>query len=154
MPTPSTATTSKREKAAKNLTTFAKAVQAVAKPAVSLLVWILPLAISYCRFLHASWKKIPYDASTFLIGIVFCFFGGLYPTLFAALQAAKHSGISVSHVVTSLVKQHMEFLLFVIAYIPILRRQTHTTHMPRTTPIFHTHRPFAWPAHLLPMKPS
>ena len=34
--------------------------------------------------------------STFLIGVVFCFFGGLYPTLFAALQAAKHSGISVS----------------------------------------------------------
>jgi len=92
--TMSSATTSKREKAAKNLTTFAKAVQAVAKPAVSVLVWFLPLAISYCRFLHTTWKKIPYDASTFLIGIVFCFFGGLYPTLFAALQAAKHSGIS------------------------------------------------------------
>lgn len=91
-----TTSTSKREKAAKNLTTFAKAVQAVAKPAVAVLVWFLPLAISYCRFLHRTWKKIPYDASTFLIGVVFCFFGGLYPTLFAALQAAKHSGISVS----------------------------------------------------------
>jgi hypothetical protein len=88
---------SKREMAVKkNLTTFAKAIQAVARPAVAILVWFLPLAISYCRFLHTTWKKIPYDASTFLVGVVFCFFGGLYPTLFAALQAAKHSGISVS----------------------------------------------------------
>lgn len=97
----STASGSKREAAVKNMGAAAKAVQAVAKPVVTILVWILPLMISYCRFLHQTWKKIPYDASTFLIGVVFCFFGGLYPTLFAALQAAKHSGISTVRVAMS-----------------------------------------------------
>ena len=92
---------SKREKAVNNMTAFAKVIQSVARPLVAVLVWVLPLAISYCRFLHATWKKIPYDTSTFLIGVVFCFFGGLYPTLFAALQAAKHSGITTVRVALS-----------------------------------------------------
>ena len=76
------------------MTAAAKAIQTIARPLMAIVVWLLPLFISYCRFLHRTWKKIPYDASTFLIGIVFCFFGGLYPTVFAAIQAAKHSGMT------------------------------------------------------------
>ncbi len=37
----------------------------------------------------------PKDTSRLLIGFVFCFFGGLYPTLFAAIEAAKHGGVEI-----------------------------------------------------------
>lgn len=33
------------------------------------------------------------DVLWFIIGCLLCFFGGMYPTLFAAFQAAKHSGL-------------------------------------------------------------
>lgn len=42
--------------------------------------------------LYALFKKLPQNVILFFNGLVFCFFGGLFPTLFAAVQAAEHGG--------------------------------------------------------------
>jgi hypothetical protein len=39
-----------------------------------------------------QFDKLPQNALLFLYGFVFCFFGGLFPTLFAAIQAAEYGG--------------------------------------------------------------
>lgn len=62
------------------------------KPISKFVTFALPLLIKYSNLFYKYWSKIPRDESYILIGLVFCFFGGLYPTLFAAIQAAKASG--------------------------------------------------------------
>lgn len=42
--------------------------------------------------LYSSFQKLPQNALLFLYGFVFCFFGGTFPTLFAAIQAAEYGG--------------------------------------------------------------
>lgn len=85
---------SKREK----ISQFARVVESIARPFFSLVEFLLPIIISQCRFIYSAYSKLPHDAVAVLIGIVFCFFGGLYPTLFSAAQAAKHSGLSTLRV--------------------------------------------------------
>lgn len=46
-------------------------------------------ALTACRDFY---KALPGDLLTAAIGLLFCFFGGLYPTLFAAVQAARLCG--------------------------------------------------------------
>jgi hypothetical protein len=53
------------------------------------------LIIKASRTGYAIYSRLPLDAVHFLTGVIFCFFGGLYPTLFAAIQAAKHSGLKI-----------------------------------------------------------
>jgi hypothetical protein len=38
------------------------------------------------------YRQLPQNFLEFGIGIIFCFFGGVYPTLFAAVQAAENGG--------------------------------------------------------------
>lgn len=38
------------------------------------------------------WSKLDDDVITAIIGFVFCFFGGFFPTLFSAVQAAEQAG--------------------------------------------------------------
>lgn len=54
----------------------------------------LPKLIRYSRKAHASYKKIPKDYVHFLFGFIVCFFGGVYPVLFAAIEAARHGGLA------------------------------------------------------------
>jgi len=70
-------------------------LQSLVRPLLSAVSVLLPMIISACQTLHGIYAKLPMDAVYFQTGVVFCFFGGLYPTLFAAIQAAKHSGIRV-----------------------------------------------------------
>jgi hypothetical protein len=38
------------------------------------------------------YRQLPQNFLEFGIGLIFCFFGGVYPTLFAAVQAAENGG--------------------------------------------------------------
>jgi hypothetical protein len=74
------------------LTKAAETVQSMARPLFAFLGLFVPLlmaAISKCWFLY---QTLPKNVVKFWSGFVFCFFGGLYPVTFAAIQAAEHGG--------------------------------------------------------------
>ena len=76
----------------KKLTAAAETLQSVAKPVVAALSFLLPAIIFGCSKAWAVYKAMPKNAVKFWTGFVFCFFGGLYPVTFAAVQAAEHGG--------------------------------------------------------------
>ncbi|CAB9526447.1 expressed unknown protein [Seminavis robusta] len=67
-------------------------VESLAKPLGAFLTWFIPLAITQGRKALDLYRKLPQNFIEFLIGVIFCFFGGVYPTLFAAVQAAENGG--------------------------------------------------------------
>jgi hypothetical protein len=67
-------------------------LQNVAKPMVATLTLIIPPLFQIFGKAYAFYKTLPKNVINFLIGFIFCFFGGVYPTLFAAVQAAEHGG--------------------------------------------------------------
>lgn len=67
-------------------------LQGLAKPLLGLLYQAIPFCIKAGRKAHELWCRLDHDAMTAILGFVFCFFGGLYPTLFSALQAAEQGG--------------------------------------------------------------
>lgn len=69
-----------------------KALRGLAKPAFDLFVFILPRFIKFCQVAYKYWMKLPQNAIQFIYGFAFCFFGGSFPTLFAAAQAAEYGG--------------------------------------------------------------
>lgn len=69
-----------------------KIVQMVAKPLGLFLTQAIPLIIKYGNMAVVFYQKLPQNFIEFLIGCIFCFFGGVYPTLFAAVQAAENGG--------------------------------------------------------------
>jgi len=64
-------------------------------PILQVVTILLPYLITYCDRIYSYYKTLPKDTARFFIGFIFCFFGGLYPTLFAAIEAAKHGGIEI-----------------------------------------------------------
>lgn len=70
----------------------AEILQKVAKPVVAAITVALPWIIKGCSVAWAWYKSLPQNAIKFLTGFIFCFFGGLYPVTFAAIQAAEHGG--------------------------------------------------------------
>jgi len=70
-------------------------VESVAKPLGFVLTIVLPPLITYTAKIVRFLKKLPKDEMKFLIGAIFCFFGGIYPTLFAAVQAAEQGGRAI-----------------------------------------------------------
>jgi len=56
------------------------------------LVVVSWFRITYTRKAYRAFQKLPQNALLFLNGAVFCFFGGSFPTLFAAIQAAEYGG--------------------------------------------------------------
>eukprot|EP00567_Pseudictyota_dubia_P012265 CAMPEP_0197441710 /NCGR_PEP_ID=MMETSP1175-20131217/7920_1 /TAXON_ID=1003142 /ORGANISM="Triceratium dubium, Strain CCMP147" /LENGTH=332 /DNA_ID=CAMNT_0042972035 /DNA_START=105 /DNA_END=1103 /DNA_ORIENTATION=+ len=75
-----------------NLGKAAELAQVVAKPAIQFATFAFPYVVAFCRTAHSIYVKLPHDETEFLIGAIFCFFGGIYPTLFAAIIAAEHGG--------------------------------------------------------------
>lgn len=84
--------TSTSKSAMKQLSNAAQLVQVVAKPLVAVIMISIPFLITSIKYLHVQWQKLPQNAILFLTGSVFCFFGGTFPTLFAAIQAAEYGG--------------------------------------------------------------
>jgi hypothetical protein len=77
---------------AKKVAELAAKLQSFAKPVLDAVVFAIPIIIKYHRKLHHAIEKLPANAFNALVGFIFCFFGGLYPVLFAAVQAAEHGG--------------------------------------------------------------
>ena len=76
------------------LSMAAEFLQASFRPLLRILTITLPFLITTIRKLYHMWIRLPIDVTHIIIGLVFCFFGGLYPTLFAAIQAVKLGGWS------------------------------------------------------------
>jgi hypothetical protein len=76
----------------KKLSAAATTLQTIAKPVFEFITAALPIVISYGVKVHQAFLKLPQNAINFVIGFVFCFFGGLYPVLFAAMEAAEYGG--------------------------------------------------------------
>ena len=53
---------------------------------------VLPPLFGCARLVGSIYRQLPRDAIVAQVGLVYCFAGGYYPTLFSALQAARHCG--------------------------------------------------------------
>jgi hypothetical protein len=57
------------------------------------IITAIPICLTFFNSGYKIYKKLPADYLRLLIGSILCFFGGFYPTVFAALQAAEHGGL-------------------------------------------------------------
>lgn len=80
------------EDATKKVAEIAEKMSGFAKVLLDFVVVAVPVIIKYGRLFRKYLQKLPENALNFIIGFIFCFFGGLYPVLFAAVQAAEHGG--------------------------------------------------------------
>jgi hypothetical protein len=76
-------------KNAERLGQIGELIQSIAKPLGAFLTTAIPLVITYCNKAAEFYGTLPQNFIHFLIGLFFCFFGGIYPTLFAAIQAVR-----------------------------------------------------------------
>eukprot|EP00531_Pseudo-nitzschia_arenysensis_P010124 CAMPEP_0116143148 /NCGR_PEP_ID=MMETSP0329-20121206/15293_1 /TAXON_ID=697910 /ORGANISM="Pseudo-nitzschia arenysensis, Strain B593" /LENGTH=427 /DNA_ID=CAMNT_0003638443 /DNA_START=18 /DNA_END=1301 /DNA_ORIENTATION=+ len=56
---------------------------------------VLPPLVTIVRAIAKLYRSLPMDAITAQVGLVYCFLGGYYPTLFSSLQAAKYCGWNI-----------------------------------------------------------
>mmetsp|Transcript_50381 Transcript_50381/g.58810 ORF Transcript_50381/g.58810 Transcript_50381/m.58810 type:complete len:317 (-) Transcript_50381:105-1055(-) len=70
-------------------------IEKFSKPIIGFVTTALPFVIEWVQKGYDIWVKIPSDVARLIVGIIFCFFGGVYPTLFAAIQAVKAGGFNV-----------------------------------------------------------
>lgn len=78
-----------------SLSKATETLQSVARPIINFVTVALPFIVQVCQTLYGIYVKLPIEAFRFIVGFVFCFFGGVYPTLFAAITAAKHGGLRI-----------------------------------------------------------
>lgn len=64
----------------------------LAKPAFEFLCVLLPMLVQIGNYLNNAWNKLDDNIIKSILGFAFCFFGGMYPTVFAAIQAAEQGG--------------------------------------------------------------
>eukprot|EP00548_Thalassiothrix_antarctica_P005822 CAMPEP_0194146622 /NCGR_PEP_ID=MMETSP0152-20130528/21114_1 /TAXON_ID=1049557 /ORGANISM="Thalassiothrix antarctica, Strain L6-D1" /LENGTH=326 /DNA_ID=CAMNT_0038847183 /DNA_START=103 /DNA_END=1080 /DNA_ORIENTATION=+ len=76
----------------KTLNQSTEMLQKFAKPVVDFIAMVTPHIIKACSGMWATYKALPKTEVQLLTGIILCFFGGLYPVTFAAVQAAEHGG--------------------------------------------------------------
>jgi len=69
-----------------------KLLKEYSKPIFEFLAFSLPYVIACAKYLHGVWIRLPQITMRLTCGFVFCFFGGTFPTLFAAIQAAEQGG--------------------------------------------------------------
>mmetsp|Transcript_13205 Transcript_13205/g.24810 ORF Transcript_13205/g.24810 Transcript_13205/m.24810 type:complete len:332 (+) Transcript_13205:353-1348(+) len=92
-------------------TSIQKKLEDHATPIIAFLTAMTPHVIMFCQKAIALYKTLPEDQLQFLIGFMICFFGGVYPALFAAMEAAKHGGIhSVMSALQDLADEAMTIL--------------------------------------------
>jgi hypothetical protein len=85
-------TKAKEESKTAGSTDVAVMLQGAAKPALEALCLVIPYLIKAGRKVHALWLQCDDNVIAAFIGFVFCFFGGMFPTLFSAIQAAEQGG--------------------------------------------------------------
>lgn len=72
----------------------AEIVQKFARPLLDATFKVLPVVINLSQTSYKFYRRLPIEYVQLLIGTVMCFFGGFYPTVLAALQAAEHGGLT------------------------------------------------------------
>jgi hypothetical protein len=77
----------------KGNTQLGQIVEKFGGPLITGVIAAIPVIIQYSQIVWRKYKQLPADELTLLTGFVFCFLGGVYPALFAAIEAAKHGGI-------------------------------------------------------------
>ena len=68
----------------------ANVLQKLARPILDVAMTLIPIIISICQSGYKFYKKLPLPYVYLIIGTVMCFFGGIYPTVFAALQVCAN----------------------------------------------------------------
>lgn len=74
---------------------FVKVVGTVTQILVQCGKLVLPPAVALTKFVVDIYRALPKDAIVAQVGLVYCFAGGYYPTLFSSLQAAQQCGWNV-----------------------------------------------------------
>jgi hypothetical protein len=64
----------------------AELLQKVAKPVLNLIFAVIPIIINLSSAAYKFYKKLPIVIVRLIIGFIMCFFGGMFPTVFAAIQ--------------------------------------------------------------------
>ncbi|GKY95106.1 hypothetical protein MPSEU_000474600 [Mayamaea pseudoterrestris] len=82
---------------------LSRILETIGRPLVNLATIVIPLVIVFVSKIRALLSRLPQNALYFLYGTIICFFGGTFPTLFAALKAAEFGGRkSVAEALTAL----------------------------------------------------
>ena len=58
---------------------------------IDVVVNLFPMIVAICSAGYKVYKKLPMPYVQLIIGSIICFFGGIYPTVFAALQVSNHN---------------------------------------------------------------
>ena len=80
----------------KNFSAFDATIRTVLQVVTSTCRTLLPPTVAAVRAVAAFYAALPKDALLAQVGLVYCFSGGYFPTLFAAIQAAQHCGWEVA----------------------------------------------------------
>jgi len=75
-----------------NIEAAGKLLNVIGRPLIQAITYALPIITHYTIIAHKWYSTLPVEQINILIGTIFCFFGGVYPALFAAIEAAKHGG--------------------------------------------------------------
>ena len=67
----------------------AELIQLVAKPVFNVIFAVIPVLINLSVKTYEFYKKLPIVVVKLIIGLIMCFFGGIYPTVFAAIQVSE-----------------------------------------------------------------
>jgi len=79
------------------LAKVADLLQNVARPLIAGITTAFPIVVKYIQIAYKYYIQLPTNVIHIIVGCILCFFGGIYPTLFAAFQAAKQGGINELH---------------------------------------------------------
>jgi hypothetical protein len=71
---------------------IAENLEKLGKPAFEFFVTLLPMVVQIGNKLNNLWRKLDEHAVKSLLGFAFCFFGGMFPMVFAGTQAAEQAG--------------------------------------------------------------
>jgi hypothetical protein len=74
---------------------FVRIIGTITQLLISMGKVVLPSIFVSIKTIVKFYNSLPMDAITAQIGLVYCFLGGYYPTLFSSLQAAKYCGWSI-----------------------------------------------------------
>mmetsp|Transcript_25286 Transcript_25286/g.37616 ORF Transcript_25286/g.37616 Transcript_25286/m.37616 type:complete len:306 (+) Transcript_25286:67-984(+) len=69
-------------------------IEKLGRTVINGIIAAIPICVTFFHNGHKFYKQLPTDYIHLLIGAILCFFGGVYPTVFAALQAAEHGGLT------------------------------------------------------------
>lgn len=86
-------------------------VEKLARPLLNFVFDAIPIVINVAQAGYKVYKRLPMDWAQLLIGAILCFFGGFYPTVFAALQAAEHGGLSTVRNALSAISEEITIIV-------------------------------------------